>query len=204
MSRFERFVCVFGLRADDEQAVSEQLREFAKAILACRSGTLDGCDIEELAIKHGLLMPVRVAAPCNDVSCACAEVGNLPGVCYRATELLNDNRAQPAAPLTAQELQRIIDRLAALQEEYHITRATLRSGLSNEQNVTYPTNLDKLQFLLAELAELRRDRDAVAKASKVLLDEYSQSYTLYTRKPLWDALRAALAASKADDKEDGA
>ncbi len=67
----------------------DRLRAFAQAIMeSWPQGDVDGADLQDAAIEHGLLTPVNVAAPCNDESCMCAEVGNLPGICYRRTSLL--------------------------------------------------------------------------------------------------------------------
>ncbi len=45
--------------------------------------------------------------------------------------------------------------LAEVREEYQVMRATLRAGLTDEQNITYPTSLDKAQALLAQRAQAR-------------------------------------------------
>lgn len=42
----------------------------------------DGDDIQQAALRHGLLCEVTVTEPCGEV-CACAEVGEFPAVCYR-------------------------------------------------------------------------------------------------------------------------
>ncbi len=67
----------------------DKLRAFAQAVMqAWPTGDVDGGDLQDAAIYHGLLTPVKVAAPCNETDCLCAEAGNLPGICYRRTSLL--------------------------------------------------------------------------------------------------------------------
>jgi hypothetical protein len=48
---------------------------------------VDGFDMQDLAEKHGLLVPTEVTAPCGEV-CSCAEYGDFPATCYRKTSLL--------------------------------------------------------------------------------------------------------------------
>ncbi|MFK3971055.1 DUF3850 domain-containing protein [Pseudomonas sp. NPDC087358] len=78
--------------AEDVRAVVEEppgLREFAKEIItAAYDGvSYDGGDIQDIAVKHGLLRSERHTAPCGE-HCACSEYG-FPTVCLRRTELLN-------------------------------------------------------------------------------------------------------------------
>ena len=77
-----------------------KLRAFAAAVLGDwpDSGTLDGGDVQELAIKHGLLRAKDPAPtrPCSDEGCFCAEYrgtdfnGEFDGgiECYERTTLL--------------------------------------------------------------------------------------------------------------------
>jgi len=67
---------------------------FACEIIASHTGTLDGCDIEEIAVRHGLLKAVEVTEPCRDEdvgTCPCAECG-FPTNCYRLTEILTEGK----------------------------------------------------------------------------------------------------------------
>ncbi len=67
---------------------TDKLRAFAKAIVGHHTGTLEGCDIEDYAVEHGLLVSFEATEPCCEDECACAEVG-FPATCYRATQLLS-------------------------------------------------------------------------------------------------------------------
>lgn len=42
---------------------------------------VDGGTLQELAVKTGVLESRRVTEPCGE-SCACAEIGAIPGDCY--------------------------------------------------------------------------------------------------------------------------
>ena len=76
------------------------LRAFANDVLGdwLESGTLDGVDVQELALKHGLLRAKDPAPtkPCSEDGCICAEYyvtdfnGEFeePVECYERTELL--------------------------------------------------------------------------------------------------------------------
>ncbi len=60
---------------------------FAMAIMEDWPDTpnLDGFDIQDLAVKHGLLNPVTVTEPCGD-NCNCLEwiaPDEFPTTCYR-------------------------------------------------------------------------------------------------------------------------
>lgn len=66
-----------------------KLRAFANAILEDFPDSCpDGFDIQDLAVKHGLLEPFEVTEPCDPDSCACAEFGDFPMSCYRRTNVL--------------------------------------------------------------------------------------------------------------------
>jgi len=64
-----------------------QLRAFALDILAEHTGSLDGCDIEEIAVKHGLLEERVVVEPCSE-NCDCALMQGFPAKCYFKTPLV--------------------------------------------------------------------------------------------------------------------
>lgn len=66
----------------------EALKGFARDILSCEA--IDGFDVEEIALKHGLLAPMKMKAPCGDC-CVCAEVHSpksWPVICNRRTNIL--------------------------------------------------------------------------------------------------------------------
>jgi hypothetical protein len=63
-----------------------RLRAFANAIVDYHTGSIDGPDIEGLALEHGLLTEVEVTEACGE-DCACGEFG-FPMTCYRKTALL--------------------------------------------------------------------------------------------------------------------
>ncbi len=71
----------------------EKLRAFANAIVDSHTGSIEGCDIEEIAVKYGLVVAIEVTGPCADEdvdggsSCSCREFG-FPGTCIRRTPLL--------------------------------------------------------------------------------------------------------------------
>lgn len=74
------------MSAEDKTTPAER---FAAAIvrpfLRGDIDSLDGFDIEAMAIKAGLLEPATVAAPCGH-RCACAEAGaEFPTECNRLT-----------------------------------------------------------------------------------------------------------------------
>ncbi|SET89482.1 hypothetical protein [Pseudomonas graminis] len=65
------------------------LREFANEIVsaAYEGVSYDGGEIQDIAVKHGLLRAERHTEACAE-HCACIEYG-FPTVCLRRTELLN-------------------------------------------------------------------------------------------------------------------
>lgn len=65
----------------------ERLRSFANDILEHQTGSLDGCDIQGIATKHGLLEKLEMAEPCGE-SCECAMLADFPLDCYRRTALV--------------------------------------------------------------------------------------------------------------------
>jgi hypothetical protein len=60
----------------------EQVTEFAREILLNRFGTLDGGDLQDLGVKHGLLVPIEATEPCGE-ACVCVEYDDFPQTCYR-------------------------------------------------------------------------------------------------------------------------
>lgn len=52
----------------------DELAQFAAAVLeAWPLGDIDGGELQQLAVKHGLLVPEERFAPCAEEGCACAE-----------------------------------------------------------------------------------------------------------------------------------
>lgn len=41
-------------------------------------GDLDGGDVQEMGVKHGVLVETLVTEPCDEHSCICAESGDFP------------------------------------------------------------------------------------------------------------------------------
>ncbi len=70
------------------------LRAFAIAVMECwPDGGIDGGELQDLAIEHGLLLGVTRYEPCSHDRCACADVYSLSdfdaGIqCYRRTDRL--------------------------------------------------------------------------------------------------------------------
>ncbi|GEM_PF-1742625 len=82
-------------RADESERERDQLRAEVEALRAFGNemvsaafwgGSFDGGDIQDIAVKHGLLRVEQREAECGD-ACACSEYG-FPSECYRKTELL--------------------------------------------------------------------------------------------------------------------
>lgn len=67
------------------------LRAFANEMLEYQHGSADGCDIQESAVKHGLLEIHSVTEPCGE-DCGCEEFG-FPLECYRKTALVSARAA---------------------------------------------------------------------------------------------------------------
>ena len=75
-------------RQSQKRSPTARLRAFAQGIMKnWPEDVLDAWEIEELAIKHGLLKGHKVKGPCAD-NCLCAEVEAWPQTCYRRTMLL--------------------------------------------------------------------------------------------------------------------
>lgn len=77
------------------RAERDKLRAFAQDIMDewPDVGTLDGFDLQELAVKHGLLAETTHHKPCAEEGCNCAAMVDerdwQEGVqCYRGTALL--------------------------------------------------------------------------------------------------------------------
>ncbi|EZI28917.1 hypothetical protein [Pseudomonas extremaustralis] len=77
-----------------------QLRAFAVDMInaSFEGGSFDGGDIQDIAVKHGLLAIERREVECGE-ACACREYG-FPAECYRKTPILGavtDEVATPSA-----------------------------------------------------------------------------------------------------------
>ncbi|WP_434676181.1 hypothetical protein [Pseudomonas sp. D3-10] len=74
------------LTVQDQQ--NDQLRSFASEMIsACfEGGSFDGSDIQDIAVKHGVLRVETREDECGE-GCACREYG-FPADCYRRTELI--------------------------------------------------------------------------------------------------------------------
>jgi hypothetical protein len=93
----------------DKTAELERPRAFANDIMeAWPMGGIDGADLQDIAEKHGMLLPVTMTAPCHE-ECNCTDYGLTPDewarghVCYRKTALLKGPtnaalREQPDQP----------------------------------------------------------------------------------------------------------
>ena len=82
-------------KLSEAMAERDQLRAFAQDIMDewPDVGTLDGFDLQELAVKHGLLAETTHHKPCAEEGCNCASMVDgrdwQEGVqCYRGTPLL--------------------------------------------------------------------------------------------------------------------
>jgi hypothetical protein len=76
----------------------EALRAFAQEVMECWPlGDVDGGELQDIAVKHGLLYEARPSEPCGE-ECDCRdsyhESDFLDGtvVCYRKTNLLTGDR----------------------------------------------------------------------------------------------------------------
>ena len=68
----------------------EKLVEFVREILqvALEGGGLDGGEIQDMAVEHGLLVETKVSEPCGEY-CRCDNYGaEFPTICYRYAEAL--------------------------------------------------------------------------------------------------------------------
>ena len=64
----------------------QRFKEFANAVIeeSFEGGSLDGGQLQEMALEHGLLRELEVQVPCGD-DCRCAEYGDFPMICMRKT-----------------------------------------------------------------------------------------------------------------------
>ncbi|MGP5106655.1 ead/Ea22-like family protein [Pseudomonas helleri] len=92
----------------------DQLKAFAAEMISAsfEGGSFDGGDIQDIAVKHGLLRIERREDECGE-GCACREYG-FPAECYRKTPILDTN-AENSAPLFT-----INDNVAQDREEKNV------------------------------------------------------------------------------------
>lgn len=79
---------------------TNRLAAFARDILAYHLGSIDGPEIEHIGLKHGVLLAVEVAEPCSE-ECECAEVGGIPGTCYRIAAIAKEKPREPTREFPA-------------------------------------------------------------------------------------------------------
>lgn len=72
----------------------DHLRAFSNELISAsyEGGSFDGCDIQDIAVRHGLLRIERRDKECGE-ACACREYG-FPVDCYRKTALLDQRDSQ--------------------------------------------------------------------------------------------------------------
>lgn len=86
---------LLGAPAEDVRAVGDEpvaLRAFANDMIsaAYEGGSFDGGDIQDIAVKYGLLRIEQRIEACGE-HCACSEYG-FPAECYRRTDLLKTSQ----------------------------------------------------------------------------------------------------------------
>jgi hypothetical protein len=82
----EQIIAQMKARRDAEN----KLRAFAQELFKDSPDTeaIEGWDLEALAVKHGLLMPVTVTEPCGE-NCFCLRYGEgFPMTCNKRTAVL--------------------------------------------------------------------------------------------------------------------
>lgn len=82
---------------DCREAEFAKLRAFAQDVMqAWPEGDLDGGELQDAAVRHGLLRETHPAEPCGE-NCWCAEYygddefKDGGAICYKPTELLSPN-----------------------------------------------------------------------------------------------------------------
>jgi hypothetical protein len=88
--------------ADKEREALVKLAQFGLHCLQTARGDdylcgeLDGGDVQDLAEKTGVLVPVKVTEACGE-NCACAEWDDFPLDCYRMPDDVSDAARRLAA-----------------------------------------------------------------------------------------------------------
>ncbi len=79
------------------EARAKALQAFAQDIMSnWPEGDIDGGDLQEIAVKHGLLKPVMMDRPCSE-DCHCQEFyssAEWPVECFRKTDLLSSEERE--------------------------------------------------------------------------------------------------------------
>jgi len=73
------------------------LLAFAQSVLDAASFGEDVCggDVQDWAVKFGLMDAIEVTEPCDPEVCSCAEEGDFPLTCYRLRGALSRGAAEP-------------------------------------------------------------------------------------------------------------
>ncbi|WP_156358935.1 hypothetical protein [Pseudomonas sp. NBRC 111137] len=97
--------CAIRLKKRIEKLETErdQLKAFAVEMInaSFEGGSFDGGDIQDIAVKHGLLRIEQREDECGE-SCACRDYG-FPAECYRKTPILGGGTDEVATPTTENE-----------------------------------------------------------------------------------------------------
>lgn len=97
--------CAIRLKKRVEQLETErdQLKAFAIEMInaSFEGGSFDGGDIQDIAVRHGLLRIEQREDECGE-GCACREYG-FPAQCYRKTPILGAAQELVATPSTESE-----------------------------------------------------------------------------------------------------
>lgn len=82
---------VYAHPANQEVKSPDPITAFAFEVItgSYEGGLLDAYDIQEMAVKHGLLTIVETNEPCAPDGCQCAEYG-FPAECYRHTVVMKN------------------------------------------------------------------------------------------------------------------
>lgn len=77
------------------QAQNEAFKAFTDAMLdiSWQGDDVDGSDIQDFALKLGLLKEVVKTERCSDERCICAEVTDFPATCNRKTYLSKEGQS---------------------------------------------------------------------------------------------------------------
>lgn len=96
---YEHVVRQLGPLYAEQPAPDNALKAFANDMItaAFEGGSFEGGDIQDIAVKHGLLRIEQRTEECGDV-CACRSEGDgFPAECYRKTALLRGEQPAPVA-----------------------------------------------------------------------------------------------------------
>lgn len=126
------------------RAEVERLRAFAQDVMEhWPEGAPDGGDLQEYAVKYGLLRGVEMPGPCGE-NCGCTEYlanDEWPSTCYRRTSLLTGERASDERIAAHAEALREVEAKAVLWDKHSGSFAVLEAML----NAASPLVLNKLK-----------------------------------------------------------